>query len=73
MNPYNGLRKYAQNAHEDVPAILSLWVPAQFINFGFSPMWFRVPFVSVVSAAWTGYVSVTRGNEVNEKVVVDEP
>jgi hypothetical protein len=49
------------NFHEDVPAILAVWVPAQFINFGFSPMWFRVPFVATVSAFWTGYVSVTRG------------
>jgi len=70
MDPRNGLRKYAANAHEDVPAILSLWVPAQFINFGFSPMWFRVPFVSLVSAVWTGYVSMTRGGEVNSKTEV---
>lgn len=57
----NALRKYALNAHEDIPAIWSLWVPVQFINFGFSPLWFRVPFVAIVSAFWTGYVSVTRG------------
>jgi hypothetical protein len=50
-----------KNFHEDVPAILAVWVPAQFINFGFSPMWFRVPFVATVSAFWTGYVSLTRG------------
>ena len=59
----NGLRKYAANAHEDVPAILSLWIPAQAFNFAFSPMWLRVPFVSFVSALWTAYVSIVRGND----------
>ena len=49
------------NFREDVPAILAVWVPAQFVNFGFSPLWFRVPFVATVSAFWTGYVSLTRG------------
>uniref|UniRef100_A0A7R9UFH0 Uncharacterized protein n=1 Tax=Pinguiococcus pyrenoidosus TaxID=172671 RepID=A0A7R9UFH0_9STRA len=56
-----GLQMYVANAHEDIPAIWSVWVPAQLINFGFSPMWFRVPFVATVSAMWTAYVSVTRG------------
>lgn len=56
-----GIRMFRKNFHEDVPAILSVWVPAQFLNFGFSPMWFRVPFVATVSAFWTGYVSLTRG------------
>jgi len=59
----NAFKKYLHNAHEDIPAIWSVWVPAQFVNFGFSPMWFRVPFVAAVSAGWTAYVSVTRGAE----------
>ena len=57
----DALSKYAENFHEDVPAILSVWIPAQFVNFGFSPMWLRVPFVTFVSLFWTAYVSVTRG------------
>jgi protein Mpv17 len=57
----NGLRKYVQNAKEDIPAIWSVWIPAQLVNFGLSPLWFRVPFVALVSAFWTGYVSWTRG------------
>uniref|UniRef100_A0A6U4KRN7 Uncharacterized protein n=1 Tax=Phaeomonas parva TaxID=124430 RepID=A0A6U4KRN7_9STRA len=68
--PFNaGIKTYWANAHEDVPAIWAVWVPAQLINFGFSPMWFRVPFVATVSAMWTGYVSVTRGNS---KLVKDD-
>eukprot|EP00467_Chlorarachnion_reptans_P014141 CAMPEP_0114529300 /NCGR_PEP_ID=MMETSP0109-20121206/24750_1 /TAXON_ID=29199 /ORGANISM="Chlorarachnion reptans, Strain CCCM449" /LENGTH=207 /DNA_ID=CAMNT_0001711671 /DNA_START=224 /DNA_END=844 /DNA_ORIENTATION=+ len=57
----DGVSSYVKNAHEDLPAIWSVWIPAQIINFGFSPMWFRVPFVSLVSAVWTCYVSITRG------------
>jgi len=56
-----GMNKYFKNFHEDIPAIWALWIPAQFINFGFSPAWFRVPFVAAVSSIWTGYVSMTRG------------
>ena len=61
-NWQNGIVKYKRNAAEDLPAIWALWVPAQLINFAFSPMWFRVPFVASVSAIWTSYVSITRGN-----------
>lgn len=60
------------NFQEDVPAILAVWVPAQFINFGFSPMWFRVPFVATVSAFWTAYVSLTRGAIKTRSSAVDE-
>jgi protein Mpv17 len=56
------LSKYRANCYEDVPAIWALWVPAQFINFAFSPMWLRVPFVVAVSCVWTSYVSLTRGS-----------
>jgi hypothetical protein len=55
------MRKYRLNLYDDIRAIWSVWVPAQFINFAFSPMWFRVPFVACVSAFWTAYVSYTRG------------
>lgn len=57
----DGIVKYRDNLWEDVTAIWSLWIPAQLINFAFSPMWFRVPFVACVSLLWTGFVSMTRG------------
>eukprot|EP00614_Pseudopedinella_elastica_P012053 CAMPEP_0172609590 /NCGR_PEP_ID=MMETSP1068-20121228/29570_1 /TAXON_ID=35684 /ORGANISM="Pseudopedinella elastica, Strain CCMP716" /LENGTH=140 /DNA_ID=CAMNT_0013413147 /DNA_START=32 /DNA_END=454 /DNA_ORIENTATION=- len=57
----NALKKYVNNAHEDIPAIWSVWVPVQFFNFGFSPLWMRVPVVAMTSAFWTAYVSITRG------------
>jgi len=60
-----GACRYMGNAHEDLPAIWSVWVPAQLLNFGFSPMWFRVPFVAFVSAAWTAFVSNKRGTASN--------
>ena len=40
---------------------VQVWVPAQIINFGFSPLWFRIPFTACVSAFWTCFVSMTRG------------
>jgi len=59
----NGLKKYHAHFWEDLTAIWSVWVPAQFINFAFSPLWFRVPFVAMVSAGWTAFVSFKRGNK----------
>ncbi|KAJ1427796.1 hypothetical protein B484DRAFT_450162 [Ochromonadaceae sp. CCMP2298] len=58
----NGIHRYRKNCYEDIPAIWAVWVPAQLINFSFSPPWFRVPFVAVVSCLWTAYVSYTRGD-----------
>jgi len=59
----DGVRKYRAHFWEDLTAIWSVWVPAQFINFAFSPLWFRVPFVAMVSAGWTAFVSFKRGNK----------
>lgn len=57
----NALEKYWQNAAEDIKAIWSVWIPVQFINFGFSPMWFRTPFVAIANLFWTSYISLSRG------------
>ena len=56
-----GIERYKLNWKEDLRNIWSVWVPAQTINFAFSPAWFRVPFVAIVSCLWTGIVSITRG------------
>jgi len=64
----NGIKRYRSNMWNDLTAIWSVWVPAQFLNFSFSPMWFRVPFVACVSAGWTAYVSFTRGGVQNNLV-----
>ena len=57
-----GVGLYRKNFWSDITACWTVWVPAQTINFAFSPAWFRVPFVALVSAGWTGYVSMTRGS-----------
>ena len=57
-----GISTYRKNFWSDMKACWAVWVPAQTINFAFSPAWFRVPFVALVSAGWTGYVSLTRGS-----------
>ena len=56
-----GLGVYSENWKEDVLAAWKVWVPAQLINFAFSPMWFRVPFVACVSFGWMVFVSFARG------------
>jgi hypothetical protein len=67
----DGVKKYKAHFKEDVLAIWKVWIPAQFVNFAFNPMWMRVPFVAFVSAFWTGYVSMTRGKK-EELPVEDE-
>jgi hypothetical protein len=62
-----GLRRYTQNVWEDVPAIWRVWVPAQLLNFGFSPMWLRIPVTASVSVGWTAYVSFSRGGELSSR------
>ena len=66
----DGVKKYKAHFKEDVLAIWKVWIPAQFVNFAFNPMWMRVPFVAFVSAFWTGYVSMTRGKK--EELPADE-
>ncbi len=68
----DGVRKYKAHFKEDVIAIWKVWIPAQFFNFAFSPMWLRVPFVAFVSAFWTGYVSMTRGKREELESLSDE-
>jgi hypothetical protein len=60
-NVRNALDRYVANAATDIPAIWSVWVPAQCFNFSFCPLYLRVPFVAMVSLFWTAYVSLTRG------------
>jgi hypothetical protein len=63
-NPANwvkdGVTKYANNAKEDLTAMIQLWGPSDCIQFVL-PIHIRLPFRHVVSFFWTGYVSFTRG------------
>ena len=62
-----GFTVYKQNMWEDIPSMWAVWVPAQLFNFGFSPSWFRVPYVACVSLLWTAILSATRGAEPSHK------
>ncbi len=53
--------RYQQTFVEDVTAIWTVWVPVQIFNFGFMPMWMRVPLTTMVSMFFTCYVSLLRG------------
>jgi glycine cleavage system regulatory protein len=48
---------------EDLIALWKVWVPATFVNFALSPMWFRIPFVATTSLLWTCILSSMRGAE----------
>ena len=60
---YYGLKTYKKNFWDDLKACWSIWIPAQTINFAFSPIHLRVPYVAFVSAVWTAYISYTRGGK----------
>jgi predicted amino acid-binding ACT domain protein len=57
-----GLSVYSENYREDLPALWKIWVPATLVNFAFSPMWFRIPFVACTSMLWTCILSAMRGS-----------
>ena len=59
----DGIKKYRKNMKDDLLAIWKVWVPAQFINFAFCPLWLRVPYVACLSCFWTAFVSFTRGKK----------
>ena len=62
-DPLDGLRLYAENWKEDLPACWSVWVPAFMVNFSVMPLWGRVPFVAIVSLLWMGLVSSRHGKK----------
>lgn len=62
-SPMDGLYKYSQNYKEDMVALWKVWVPATIINFTFSPMWLRIPFVASTSMVWSCILSAMRGSD----------
>jgi hypothetical protein len=56
----DGMTKYANNAKEDLTAMIQLWGPSDCIQFVL-PVHIRLPFRHIVSFFWTAYVSFTRG------------
>eukprot|EP00617_Octactis_speculum_P021561 CAMPEP_0185752756 /NCGR_PEP_ID=MMETSP1174-20130828/11537_1 /TAXON_ID=35687 /ORGANISM="Dictyocha speculum, Strain CCMP1381" /LENGTH=413 /DNA_ID=CAMNT_0028430321 /DNA_START=16 /DNA_END=1257 /DNA_ORIENTATION=+ len=68
-NVMDGMRKYQKNWREDMWALWKVWVPSTIINFTFSPMWMRIPFVASTSLIWTVILSTMRGR--NEEDIVD--
>jgi glycine cleavage system regulatory protein len=59
--PWDGLTRYSSNVKEDLLALWKVWVPATILNFTFSPMWLRIPFVATTSLLWTCILSAMRG------------
>jgi len=59
---WTGLMRFRENYKEDMVALWKVWVPATIINFTFSPMWLRIPFVASTSLIWTVILSAMRGS-----------
>jgi hypothetical protein len=55
------MESYSRNFKDDMIALWQIGVPAYLINFAFSPMWFRVPYVACISLGWTAFMSFRRG------------
>lgn len=55
-----GVSNYANNAKEDLTAMIKLWGPSDCVQFVL-PVHVRLPFRHIVSFFWTAYVSFTRG------------
>jgi len=60
---FNGLKNWRENFWEDIQASWMIWVPAQIVNFGMVPLHYRIPFVAIVSTAYTAVLSHTRGED----------
>lgn len=66
----DGCTKYKNNFKDDFSAMLTLWGPADCVQFVL-PLHIRMPFRHLVSFFWTAYVSYTRG-AIEEEPKVDE-
>lgn len=57
----DGVSKYANNAKEDLAAMVKVWFPSDCVQFVL-PVHLRLPFRHCVSFLWTAYISFTRGS-----------
>lgn len=59
----NAVSRYLHVALSDNLAQWGFFLPAAIVNFGFSPVWLRVPVVAGVSFLWTMVLSYRRGRK----------
>ena len=55
-----------QNWASDVAVCWAFWLPTEFLSFGFLPIHWQLPFVAVVSFAYTSFVSYRRGERLEQ-------
>jgi len=46
---------------KEMPATVSFWGPVQLVNYGFLPVWCRLPFMAATGLVWLGVLSMWRG------------
>eukprot|EP00658_Telonema_sp_P-2_P043424 TRINITY_DN31360_c0_g1_i1.p1 TRINITY_DN31360_c0_g1~~TRINITY_DN31360_c0_g1_i1.p1 ORF type:complete len:376 (+),score=106.47 TRINITY_DN31360_c0_g1_i1:166-1293(+) len=57
------MKKWRRNLVEDVKASWQIWIPCNFVNFGFMPMHLRIPFMACCSMAFCIVLSSMRGGK----------
>lgn len=57
----DAVREYKDNILQDLVVCWGVWVPAQYVNFRWTPLYGRLPFVASVSFGWTCLLSYLRG------------
>jgi hypothetical protein len=71
-DPVRAVGDYRKNMQEDLVALWKVWIPSMMLNFGFMPMWGRIPWVASTSLIWTSILSAMRGaSEAREAVTGD--
>lgn len=59
--------RYKENLVDDMKAFLTIWLPANTINFAFCPMHLRVPFIAAFSFVYCVVLSSMRGSVPTEE------
>jgi hypothetical protein len=57
----SAMARYSREYWECYTALWKIWVPAQMINFTFTPRHLRIPFVAATSFIWTVTLSLMQG------------
>ena len=57
----SAMQRYSEEYWDCWKACWSIWVPAQIVNFTFTPRHLRIPFVAATSFVWTVTLSLMQG------------
>lgn len=58
----SAMKRYSEEYWDCWKACWSIWIPAQIVNFTFTPRHLRIPFVAATSFVWTVTLSLMQGS-----------